>query len=120
HDFSLTEKYVVIYDLPVTFDPVQVLPASVLRAPRWLQLPARLVVQSMLGRVRIPSPIAARANRDTGRSSGFPYSWKNDYPARIGVLPREGTNKDVRWFDIEPCYVYHPLNAYSETRDGQE
>jgi carotenoid cleavage dioxygenase len=26
----------------------------------------------------------------------------------------------VRWFDIEPCYVYHPLNAYSETRDGTE
>jgi len=24
----------------------------------------------------------------------------------------------VRWFEIEPCYVYHPLNAYSETRDG--
>ncbi len=117
HDFSLTEKYVVIYDLPVTFDPVRVLPASV---PRWLQLPARLVVQSVLGRVRIPSPIAARANRDTRRSSGFPYSWNNDYPARIGVLPREGTNKDVRWFDIEPCYVYHPLNAYSEVRDGRE
>jgi carotenoid cleavage dioxygenase len=117
HDFSLTEKYVVIYDLPVTFDPVQVLPTSV---PRWLQLPARLVVQSVLGRVRIPSPIAARANRDTRRSSGFPYSWNNDYPARIGVLPREGTDKDVRWFDIEPCYVYHPLNAYSEVRDGRE
>ena len=28
HDFSLTDKYVVIYDLPVTFDPVQVLPAN--------------------------------------------------------------------------------------------
>ena len=74
----------------------------------------------MLGRVRIPSPIAARANRDTRRSSGFPYAWNNDYPARIGVMPREGTNKDVRWFDIEPCYVYHPLNAYSEVRDGRE
>jgi carotenoid cleavage dioxygenase len=117
HDFSLTEKYVVIYDLPVTFDPVQVMPASM---PRWLQLPARLVVQSLLGRVRIPSPIAARVNRDRRRSSGLPYAWNNDYPARIGVLPREGTNKDVRWFDIEPCYVYHPLNAYSEIRDGAE
>ena len=63
HDFSLTDKYVVIYDLPVTFDPVQVMPASV---PRWLQLPARLVMQSVVGRVRIPSPIAAMANRDTG------------------------------------------------------
>ena len=34
HDFSLTDKYVVIYDLPVTFDPVQVMPRTV---PRWLQ-----------------------------------------------------------------------------------
>ena len=43
-----------------------------------------------------------------------------NYPARIGVMPREGTNDDVRWFDIEPCYVYHPLNAYSEIRGGSE
>ena len=33
-------------------------------------------------------------------------------------MPREGDNSDVRWFDIEPCYVFHPLNAYSEIRDG--
>ena len=117
HDFSLTDKYVVIYDLPVTFDPVQVMPASV---PRWLQLPARLVMQSVVGRVRVPSPIAAMANRDTRRSVGLPYAWNPDYPARIGVMPREGSNQDVRWFDIEPCYVYHPLNAYSEIRDGAE
>jgi carotenoid cleavage dioxygenase len=117
HDFSLTDKYVVIYDLPVTFDPVQAMPASV---PGWLQLPARLVLQSVLGRVRIPSPIAAMANRDTHRSVGLPYAWNADYPARIGVMPREGGNADIRWFDIEPCYVYHPLNAYSEIRDGAE
>jgi carotenoid cleavage dioxygenase len=117
HDFSLTDKYVVIYDLPVTFDPVQVMPASV---PRWLQLPARLVMQSVIGRVRIPGPIAAMANRDTRRSGGLPYAWNPNYPARIGVMPREGGNGDVRWFDIEPCYVYHPLNAYSEMRDGAE
>src|SRR6202789_2173073 len=59
HDFSLTDKDVVLYDLPVTFDPVQVLPASM---PRWLRLPARLVVQSVIGRVRIPSPIVAMTN----------------------------------------------------------
>ena len=26
----------------------------------------------------------------------------------------------MRWFDIEPCYVYHPLNAYSEMRGEHE
>ncbi|OBB93893.1 carotenoid oxygenase family protein [Mycobacterium sp. 852002-40037_SCH5390672] len=117
HDFSLTDKYVVIYDLPVTFDPVQVLPQKM---PPWLALPARLVLQSLIGRVRVPSPINARLNRGATHSDRMPYAWNPRYPARIGVMPREGANKDVRWFDIEPCYVYHPLNAYSEMRGAAE
>ncbi|HXD24799.1 MAG TPA: carotenoid oxygenase family protein, partial [Propionibacteriaceae bacterium] len=60
------------------------------------------------------------ANRNRRPINQMPYRWDADYPARIGVMPREGGNNDVRWFDIEPCYVYHPLNAYSETRDGAE
>jgi carotenoid cleavage oxygenase len=117
HDFSLTDKYVVIYDLPVTFDPVQIAPTNV---PRWLSLPARLVMQSVIGRVRIPSPIMATINRNRQPMNRMPYTWNDNYPARIGVMPREGGNDDIRWFDIEPCYVYHPLNAYSEMRDGAE
>ena len=34
-------------------------------------------------------------------------------------MAREG-DSTVRWFDIEPCYVFHPLNAYTEDRDGAE
>ncbi|BBZ45854.1 carotenoid oxygenase family protein [Mycobacterium parmense] len=117
HDFSLTDKYVVIYDLPVTFDPMQALPT---RMPPWSRLPARLAMQSLIGRVRVPGPITARMNRDPKHSDRMPYAWNPRYPARIGVMPREGGDKDVRWFDIEPCYVYHPLNAYSEVRDGSE
>jgi carotenoid cleavage dioxygenase len=49
-----------------------------------------------------------------GGSTFFPYSWNPDYPARVGVMRREGDGSDVRWFDVEPCYVYHPLNAYDE------
>lgn len=117
HSFSLTDQYVVLYDLPVTFDTVQVMPATV---PRWLQQPARLVMQSIIGRVRIPGPIAALANGTERRSDRLPYSWDPGYPARIGVMPREGGNSDVRWFDIESCYLYHPVNAYSEVRNGSE
>ena len=117
HDFSLTDKYVVIYDLPVTFDPMQMLPKTM---PRWMRRPAQLVMESVVGRVRIPGPIAAMANRDERPANQLPYAWNADYPARIGVMPREGTDRDTRWFDIEPCYVYHPLNAYSEMRNGSE
>ena len=45
---------------------------------------------------------------------GLPYRWDEEYPARLGVLPREGAAEDVRWYDIEPCYVFHPLNAYDD------
>ncbi|MBV8178081.1 MAG: carotenoid oxygenase family protein [Mycobacterium sp.] len=117
HDFSLTDKYVVLYDLPVTLDPMQVAPA---KAPGWVQLPARLVMESVIGRVRVPGPIAAMVNRQERQAYRLPYAWNPKYPARIGVMPREGDNSDVRWFEIEPCYVYHPLNAYSEIRDGNE
>ena len=121
HDFSLTEKYVVFYDLPVTFDADQAVPATV---PRWLRPAARLVVDSVIGRVRVPGPVAAMVNRGEGRASGMPYAWNPRYPARVGVMPREAGGDTgtapVRWFDVEPCYVYHPLNAYSEHRGGEE
>jgi carotenoid cleavage dioxygenase len=48
------------------------------------------------------------------RGGTLPYSWNPEHPARVGVLPRDGGAADVRWFDVEPCYVYHPLNAYDD------
>ena len=48
----------------------------------------------------------------------FPYAWNPDHKARIGLLPKEGGNKDVIWCDVEPCYVFHPCNGY-ETEDGK-
>jgi carotenoid cleavage dioxygenase len=44
----------------------------------------------------------------------FPFAWRPDYGARVGVMPRGGGNADVRWFDVDLCYVYHPLNAYDD------
>lgn len=29
-------------------------------------------------------------------------------------MPRDGGSADVRWFDVEPCYVFHPMNAYDD------
>ena len=46
--------------------------------------------------------------------TGSPFGFKPEFGARLGVMPREGSNSDVRWFDIDPCYVFHPLNSYEE------
>ncbi|MCB9440852.1 MAG: carotenoid oxygenase family protein [Mycolicibacterium sp.] len=121
HDFSLTEKYVVVFDLPLTFDIKELVPMVV---PRGLRLPARLVMQSFLGKVALPGPVQARVNARSGRTDTMPFSWDPSYPARVGVLAREadgnGADAPIRWFDIDPCYVFHPLNAYTEDRDGRE
>jgi carotenoid cleavage dioxygenase-like enzyme len=71
HALSLTERYVILYDLSVTFSP-----------------------------------------RAAASGERFPYRWDRGHGARLGILPREGTDADVAWLEIEPCYVFHPLNAY--------
>ena len=52
---------------------------------------------------------------------GMPYRWEDDYPARVGVMPRSSAEQtfgsdDVQWFDVDPCYVFHPMNSFE--RDG--
>lgn len=44
----------------------------------------------------------------------MPIRWSDDYPARLGVMPRTGTDDQVVWYDIDPCYVFHPMNAYED------
>lgn len=45
---------------------------------------------------------------------GFPYRWTEDYQSRVGLLPLEGGAEDVVWCDVDPCYVFHPMNAFDE------
>lgn len=106
HSFSLTERYVVVYDLPVTFDAEQ----AAVTVPAPARHSAQLVASAVAGRVRVPDPLTAA----TASTQTLPYRWNRDYPARIGLLPRDGQAGDVRWFDVDPCYVFHPVNAYDD------
>ncbi|WP_280442189.1 carotenoid oxygenase family protein [Nocardia brasiliensis] len=45
---------------------------------------------------------------------GMPFRWSESYPARLGVLRRDDPHGEVRWFAIDPCYVFHTLNAHDE------
>lgn len=46
--------------------------------------------------------------------ASFPYVWDDDYGARVGLLPLGGSPEQVKWFEVEPCYVFHPLNAHDD------
>ena len=48
----------------------------------------------------------------------FPFKWDADRPCRVGLLPRDGTADDIIWCDVDPCYVFHPLNAF-DMPDGR-
>jgi carotenoid cleavage dioxygenase len=51
------------------------------------------------------------------KGAGLPYYWDHSYEPRIGFLPLEGSADDVKWVGINPCYIFHPMNAYD---DGEE
>ena len=76
HDCAITEKYILIFDLPCLFN----------------------IDSAMSG-------------------NSFPYIWDANYIARVGLLPREGSAADIKWVEINSCYIFHPLNAY-DAPDG--
>jgi carotenoid cleavage dioxygenase len=73
HDTAITQKWIVLLDLPVLFD------LELVRA-----------------------------------GSRFPYRWSDDYPSRVGLLPRDGDSTEVIWHEVDPCYVFHTMNAYDQ------
>jgi len=77
HDCAITENYVLIFDLPVTFSMKMLLAGY-----------------------------------------PFPYAWNESHPARVGLLPRKGRGDEVVWVPVDPCYVFHPANAF-ETAEGK-
>jgi carotenoid cleavage dioxygenase len=83
HDFSLTARHVVLYDLPVSLD--------------------------------LDVAMSGESRRYAANS--FPYRWNPDYPARVGIFRRDGDGSDIRWYDVDPCYVFHPLNAFEDGED---
>ena len=111
HDFSLTENYVVLYDLPVALDlggalrggPAKAAAAMLTRLAEHHAAPDFLL-----------RTIMRRSERSGPPRGGMPYRWAPERQARVGVLPRKGTAADIRWFEVQPCYVFHPLNAYED------
>lgn len=48
------------------------------------------------------------------RGHRMPIRWRDDRTSRLCVVPRRGGPE--RWFDIEPCFIQHVVNAYDEGR----
>ncbi|WP_295842114.1 carotenoid oxygenase family protein [uncultured Microbacterium sp.] len=47
----------------------------------------------------------------------FPFRWNPRAVARLGLLRRVGAHEQPRWFEIEPVWIYHTVNAH-DTSSG--
>ena len=75
---------------------------------------------------RLPHDMAITANhsilmdlplvndRDAARAGRFKLFFDREMPSRFAVIPRHGRTEDVRWFEAEPCFIYHSVNAREE------
>ncbi len=77
HDCGLTDRFVLIFDLPMCFS-----------------------MQALIA------------------GETFPYRWKPDHRARVGLLPREGTAEDIVWCEVDPAFVFHIGNSF-DLADGR-
>jgi carotenoid cleavage dioxygenase-like enzyme len=58
--------------------------------------------------------LPVRFGLDRAMQGQDPFFWDPEAGARLGLMPRDGTNADVTWHEIDPCYVFHPLNAHED------
>jgi carotenoid cleavage dioxygenase len=49
---------------------------------------------------------------ESAKGGDMPFRWDDGYGARLGVMRRDDPHGPIRWFEIDPCYVFHVANAY--------
>ena len=54
------------------------------------------------------------ADPEAARRGRHKLDFQRDLPARFGVIPRYGKADEIRWFEADPCYIYHSVNARDE------
>jgi carotenoid cleavage dioxygenase len=47
-------------------------------------------------------------------AGGPVYAWEPEKGVYIGVMPRNGSVREMRWFRGAPSYVFHPMNSYTQ------
>jgi len=57
-------------------------------------------------------PLSASLQRAMNGKPAF--GWEPALGGRIGLLARDKGIETLRWLDTDPCYVFHPMNAWEE------
>jgi len=79
----------------------------------WLKSPYLGIIHDIaITQKYVIIPVIARTTSEERLKSGEPmWEWKGDLPTMVGVLPRNGDAKDVRWYKGPSRNTLHFLNA---------
>lgn len=51
---------------------------------------------------------------DRALAGGEAFAWEPERGARIGIFDRAKGASSIRWYDVDPAYVFHFLNAFED------
>ena len=109
--YSLVERpYITYYRISPTGEMLQVEPIDI---PNPVMMHDWNVTRNHVVFMDLP----VRFDLDLVGAEAAPFRFDRDAGARLGVMPRDGGNDDVVWHEIEPCFVFHPVNAHEDGDD---
>jgi carotenoid cleavage dioxygenase-like enzyme len=69
---------------------------------------------AITGRHSILMDLPLVNDTEAQRQGRYRLIFEREMPSRFGVMPRYGRGDEVRWFEADPCYIYHAINAWEE------
>lgn len=52
------------------------------------------------------------ASMERAQSGRPPFAWEPEHGTRVGLMPRDGSTRDIVWWRGPACYVFHVMNAW--------
>jgi carotenoid cleavage dioxygenase len=76
---------------------------------------ASMVHDFMVTKEHILFPIMPLTGSMERAMKGAPaYAWEPEKGVHIGIMPRNGSVEDLRWFQGDPSFMFHPMNAHTD------
>ncbi len=87
----------------------------VMRYDRFQAPYCSMVHDFMVTRSHVMFPILPLTGSMARATGGKPaYAWEPEQGGRIGLMRRDAEISAIRWFTVDPCYVFHVMNAWDE------
>jgi carotenoid cleavage dioxygenase len=82
----------------------------------WFELPyAAMIHDFVVTREHVVFPVMpTTTSLEQLKAGGSHWLWDPTQITRVGIFPRAGSVRDMRWFEGPPAWCFHYFNAYTE------